>query len=423
VLEARARFDGSTPSVFIRVGRTVLGNDPAYYLDLGDSSGRAICIGPDGWRAVDRPDVHFRRPEGFLPLPMPSPEGSIELLEPYVNVPPGSFPLIVAWLTAALRPVGPYPILVLYGEQGSAKSTLARILRLLIDPQDCPLLCEPKSTRDLLVTAAGGWLLAYDNMSTVPDWLSDGFCRIVFGAGFAARTLFSNDERSVVRAQRPLILNGIEEFVRRGDLIDRCVVLHMPHIAPTRRRAEDEFWSSFQTDYPRIMGGVLDAVVGGLRELPSVTLPELPRMADFAKWGEAVGRGLGWASETFLSTYCASRRIATEPALDNSVVGTTLLGLARKLNGWSGSPSELLAKLNAHVDAHLPALNHFKHRPLAAKLGPLWARWPRDPRLFSKELRRVIPQLRLRGLSIDFDRGPDGRRVHISYSPPRRPQT
>ena len=271
------------------------GNVSTYFLDLGDPSGRAIQIRVDGWTVVDRPDVHFRRPAGLLPLPLPSRDGSIDLLRPYVNLANGDFRLLVAWLTAALRPVGPYPILAIHGEQGSAKSTLARILRLLIDPQSSPLLLQPKSTRDLMATAVNGWLLAYDNISAIPNWLSDSLCQLVFGGGFAARALFSNDDRSDIHAQRPVILNGIEEFVRRGDLTDRTVFLHLPPILPTARRAEDEFWSSFHADYPRILGGVLDAVVGGLRVLPSVSLPELPRMADYAKWGEAVGQGLGWA--------------------------------------------------------------------------------------------------------------------------------
>ena len=138
VLEARARFDGGTPLVFVRVGRDGDGHGSAYFLDLGDPSGRALKIRADGWFAVDRPDVHFRRPEGLLPLPMPSHDGSIDLLRPYVNLTDADFRLMIAWLTAALRPVGPYPILALHGEQGSAKSTLARILRLLIDPQVLP---------------------------------------------------------------------------------------------------------------------------------------------------------------------------------------------------------------------------------------------------------------------------------------------
>ena len=162
---------------------------------------------------MDRPEIQFRRPEGMLPLPVPAHGGSIELLRPYVNVTDDGFRMVVAWLTAALRPVGPYPILSLHGEQGSAKSTLAKIVRLLVDPQACPLLVEPASTRDLMVTAVNGWLLAYDNISSIPNWLSDGLCRLVYGGGFSGRALFSNQERVTVQAQRPVILNGIEDFV------------------------------------------------------------------------------------------------------------------------------------------------------------------------------------------------------------------
>ncbi len=350
LLESRARFDGGKPSVFIRVGRDHDGDGDGkgstYYLDLGDPSGRAIEIRASGWTVVDRPHVNFRRPDGQLPLPMPSQQGSIDLLRPYVNLATGDFRLLVAWLTAAPRPVGPYPILAIHGEQGSAKSTLARILRLLIDPQSCPLLGPPKSTRDLMATAVNGWLLAYDNISAIPDWLSDSLCQLVFGGGIASRALFSNDERSVIHAQRPMILNGIEDFVRRGDLTDRTVFLHLPPILPTTRRAEDDFWSSFHADYPRMLGGVLNAVVGGLRMLPSVRLLESPRMADYAKWGEAVGQGLGWASEAFLSMYNQNRREATLMALEDSALGSVLLRLQSATFSpmWAGSAAELLRR-------------------------------------------------------------------------------
>jgi hypothetical protein len=59
-------------------------------------------------------------------------------------------------------------------------------------------------------------------------------------------------------------------FVLRGDLRDRSVFLHLPAIPETRRQTERKFWPAFRADYPRILGGVLDAIVGGLRELPSV---------------------------------------------------------------------------------------------------------------------------------------------------------
>ena len=173
-----------------------------------------------------------------------------------------------------------------------------------------------------MATAVNGWLLVYENISAIADWLSDCICQLAFGGGFASRTLFTNDERSVIYAQRPVILVGIDDFVLRGDLRDRSVFLHLTAIPKTSRRTERTFWPAFRADYPRILGGVLDAIVGGLRELPSVDLKELPRMADYAEWGEATSRALGWGAGNFMSTYNDNRKEATEVLLDDSPVAT-----------------------------------------------------------------------------------------------------
>jgi hypothetical protein len=402
VLEARARFDGRTPSVFIRVGHDGPGphDGSNYFLDLGDSSGRAIQISAEGWSMIDRPGVHFRRPDGLLPLPEPTKDGSIDLLRPYVNLSDVDFRLMIAWLTAAMQPIGPYPILVLQGEQGSSKSTLARILRFLIDPHVCPLLAEPKSTRDLMVTALDGWLLAYDNLTAIPGWMSDALCQLVFGGGYSGRALYTNDERSIIHAQRPVLLNGIEDFVRRGDLRDRCVFLQLPPIVSANRRAENEFRRSFKADYPRILGGVLDLIVRGLRALPSVSCPDLPRMADYAKWGVALGTGWSSPAETFLAEYNTNRHNATTTELDDSAVGSAILRAVSQVRRWVGTPATLYEVLTEVVGKKIAAS----------------ARWPKSTSAFSNELRRIAPQLRLNGLSVDFERGHNGRRIVMTNS-------
>ena len=105
------------------------------------------------------------------------------MLRPYVNLSDRDFRLMIAWMAAALRPVGPYSILALYGEQAAAKSTLAKVVRLLIDPQDAPLLTIPRGIRQLMVTGHNGWLLAYDNISVIADVVSDGLCMVSTGGG------------------------------------------------------------------------------------------------------------------------------------------------------------------------------------------------------------------------------------------------
>ncbi len=404
-LVARARFDYSMPSVYVRVGRDGESGAGDFYIDLGDSSGRAVKINARGWLVVDKPAVKFRRPEGQLPLPVPKREGSIERLHAYVNLTEPDFRLLVGWLAAALLPEGPYPVLVIHGEQGSAKSTLAKVVRLLIDPQASPVLAQPGSTRDLMVTALNGWLLVYDNISSLPIWLSDSLCRLATGGGFSGRALYSDDERRTVHAERAVILNGVDEFVRRDDLADRCAFLKPPPISHLSRRAEAEFWQSFRADHAAIFGGLLDAVVGGLRGLPSVNPLKLPRMADFARFGEAVGRGLGWPAETFLSIYADNRREAASVSLEDSPLARALLESA-ELGGlredWKLSPTDMLDELTREV-------------PRRVRMS---ARWPKTVRAFGDELRRIAPPLRTRGISIEFGKTKTSRLVTIRAEQP-----
>ena len=399
VLEARAQFDGSLPSVHVRVAGDGEGERYVSYIDLCDPEGRAVEIRPGNWSVVERPRVNFRRAPGMLPLPLPESGGTINLLRPYVNLGEVDFRLFVAWLTAAIRPVGPYPPLVICGEQGSAKTTLAKVARLLIDPHSTPLLSEPSGTRDLMITSLNSWVLAFDNVSTLPGWLSDCFCRLAVGGGYATRSLYTNDQITYLHAQRPLILNGIDHFVTRGDLIDRSVFLNLAPVHPMDRRTENELWSSFQFDYPRILGSVLDTIAAAMRVLPSLELDEVPRMADFAFWGEAVGQSLGWPEQSFRSAYARSRRAATDNSIDDSAVADVLFGSVPSSLKWSGAIAVL----------------HHRLSEIAGKEIAGSKRWPKNVTQLSSELRRLSPQLRERGLSIAFSRSRDQRLITLTF--------
>ena len=102
------------------------------------------------------------------------------------------FILLVAWLVGAFRPEGPYPILRVNGEQGSAKSTLCRILRELIDPNEALVRSAPNGERELIVSAQNAHLLVLDNLSLMPAWLSDSLCRLSTGGGFSSRALYTD---------------------------------------------------------------------------------------------------------------------------------------------------------------------------------------------------------------------------------------
>ncbi|MBN9521546.1 tyrosine-type recombinase/integrase [bacterium] len=158
------------------------------YLDLADPAATVIEIDADGWRACEHPPVRFRRSPSALALPRPVAGGSVATLRRFLNLPdPADFALLVAWVTAAIRGVGPFPIAGLLGEQGSAKSTTARVLKRLIDPTTAPIRSEPKEARDLMIAARNSWVLSYENLSSLPPWLSDALCSLATGGGFAIR--------------------------------------------------------------------------------------------------------------------------------------------------------------------------------------------------------------------------------------------
>ena len=227
----------------------------------------------------------------MLPLPLPARKDAFDAAETlwsHVNIKsPTGFVLLLAWLLAALRDRGPYPVLVLLGEEGSAKSTLVELVRALVDPNKAPLRALPREDRDLFIAANNSYLLAYDNVSKLPDWISDTLCRLATGGGFATRSLYTDQDEIIFQAMRPVLLNGIAEFVTRSDLADRCIFLRLSPIPDDHRRAEEEFWTAFEADAPAILGGLLDAMVQGLRILPTIKLDSLPRMADFAEWATA----------------------------------------------------------------------------------------------------------------------------------------
>src|SRR5262249_33864902 len=140
VLEGHAAFSRPRRDVRLRVA----GHEGRIYLDLADGAWSAVEIGPGGWRVrmdlADTPEderlpVRFRPPKGALPIPEPQPGGTLDELRTFLNVASeADWLLIQGWLFGAIRPTGPYPVLALAGEQGSAKTTAGRVLRRLIDP-------------------------------------------------------------------------------------------------------------------------------------------------------------------------------------------------------------------------------------------------------------------------------------------------
>lgn len=397
LFSAKACFDSPCLPVAVRLA----GHDGRVYLDLADDEWRVVVIHADGWRVIPQSEcpIRFIRPRGVLPLPVPERGGSVNDLRRFVNVKSDAdFVLMVSWLLAALEPTGPYPVLLVSGEQGSAKSSLCRMLRRLVDTNVSELRAEPKEPRDLMIAASNGWVVGLDNMSHVQNWLSDSLCRLATGGGFACRQLYSDAEETLFDSKRPIIINGItDDFATRSDLLDRAIPLRLDPIPEDGRLTEGRLWKQFDVARPKVLGALLDAVSAGLKHRDTVKLSRLPRMADFAIWVTACERGLGWADGAFMAAYDRSRTEANASAIEASPVGSAVVKLMENRLLWRGTALELLKELENQADERAKRLEN----------------WPKTPRALTAALQRVAPNLRKVGVEYQkpTETGHDKRRV------------
>ena len=397
LLEARARFEGAELPLSVRVA----GVGDRIYIDLCNAEWQAVEISAEGWRVVSDTPISFRRTKGLLPLPLPELGGSLASLRRYINI--GSecnSILCTAWLVAACRPQGTYPILILQGEQGSAKSTTERILRRIVDPSTAPIRTPPRDERDLLIAASNSWVIAYDNLSGIPPWLSDSLCRLATGGGFSTRELYSDSEETFFDAMRPVMLNGIDQLAERADLADRALILNLPRIADTDRRDEEQLYNDFEGDLPCILGGLFSAISEALARVRQVKLPKKPRMADFAIWASAAELALGFPDGAFMKTYTGNRAEAVHETLENDQVASAIFSWVETFDEsetrWNGTCTDMKMHLERFVDDGVK-----KSRG-----------WPQTPRALSSRLRRLSTFLREAGIDVAFEpRGTKGQRT------------
>jgi hypothetical protein len=251
-----------------------------------------------------------------------------------------------------------------------------------------------REERELMIASNNGYLLAFDNLSGLPIWLSDALCRLASGGSFAVRQLYSDDEEVLFEAARPILLNGIEEVISRPDLGDRAIFLTLAPIGEALRRPENELWREFEIARPRILGALLDATVHGLRTLGRVHLDRLPRMADFALWAAACETAL-WPAGTFARAYGANRRTAIEAMIDADPVAVCVREIMAERSWWTGSAADLLrASAGRGSDGG----------PERTGCG--------NPRALAGRLRRAQTFLRVLGIEIKFSReGRAGNRI------------
>lgn len=365
-------LNGPTENAHIRIGSHAGG----VVLDLGTPNGSAVVIDRAGWRVVPRAPILFQRTALTGELPEPTRGANASTLLGLLNISEESWPVLLGWLVAAMIPDIPHPILLLGGQQGTGKTTAARFLCGLFDPSSAPTRSQPRDPEAWAISVASGWAAIIDNVSNIPHWWSDSLCKAVTGDGLVRRALYTNADVSVLSFKRVIVLTSIDAGALRGDLGERTLIIDLERIGSKQRRGERELEDAYTNARPAILGALLDLLASVLARRDSISLPNSPRMADFARVLAAMDDTVGSHS---LQLYMSQgQRIAEEVLIDDPV-GAAILAWTQQHGAWDGPAGRLLAEIKPE------------------KAG---RDWPATPRGLSANLKRLVSALEAHGLRV-----------------------
>ncbi len=380
-----ARIQNRRYETAIRVAR----HAGRLFLDLGTNDGHLICISPGSWKVLPGNTFPFRfiRPPGMLPLPLPVSNGSLRKLEGFIPGDDRTQRLTIAFALACLAALPHDPLLVISGPQGSGKTTLTQIIQKCVDPQAAGIRVFPKNGEDLFTAAQHCHVLAFDNLSNLKGDDSDLLCALSTGAAFNRRRMYTQGQEHALVAVRPVILNSITDLASRPDLVERSLGITLIQPDPHDRERQEALLARLEPLIPSILGGMLDALAYALDQ-PEPEGP-LHRLADFSSLVLRAEPFLGWPAGIILRDLEGAQQELYQAALESYEWFNPLWDWLQD-QPWDGPANELLAQLRKLVQP-----------------GP---NWPENPVVFGKQLSRLEPALRSRGIGVERYLEPSGGR-------------
>ena len=290
--------------------------------------------------------------------------------------------LILGYLGAAFIPDIARVILEVLGEQGSGKSSLCSVVRRIADPTAVERMRVPKDSSGLEIAAKHQYALSLDNVNQIlkPE-LCDALSRLCTGGGSRTRSLYTNMDEVLLNLRRLIIINAINEPSYAMDLLDRMLVIRLEKITEEIRMGDEEMLEFCNKLVPKVRGFILYTLPEAIKLYGGVKAElkgKLPRMADFAIWGESFCRAAGEPAMLFFDAYKKRIESTVEDTLRDSTLFEALLDLLPEgaTEPWTGNMTQLLNTLREIISAKYPDKEISKNLPptphhLSRKLGEL----------------------------------------------------
>lgn len=395
-LEGKAKFDGEMHELNIRS----TWHEGSLWYDLGDW--RAVKIDQNGWKIVPEPPILFKHLPHQKKQVEPVRGGNLRDILSFVNLKKdkGYSLLFLSYLAAVLIPDIPRAIQVLFGDAGSAKSTFQKVIKSLIDPSIMELQTFPQAEQHLIEMLDQHFVVYFDNISSLPKWLSDALARACTGESYQKRKLYTDDESVIFHCKKAMGLNGINMVPTEPDLLDRCLIFELEAISDNQRKSEQDFWNSFEKMKPKLLGALFDNLSKAISLKGHINLKEKPRLADYASWCAASVNALGENVDDLIAAFNLNTQTQNSEAIETNPTAQLIVEFMRELElgRWSGGASELLerlVKLDERRKLHLAKDRNF----------------PKAPSVVWKRIKTVKANLQRIGILATYDTSSRPRKI------------
>ena len=326
-LRAKALTKEETKREAIHI-RVAYVNGEIYY-DFGRPDWKLIKITKDEIRFVDYSEntpMFIRTPKIAQQVePNLRPDG--DPLDEFVKLCKMPNPeLCKVQLTGLFLEGIPTPIMAMHGHAGAAKSTTSSMIKRIIDPSGIKnednLKSFPHGEDNFVTSLSSSYFSAFENISHIDTETSNMLCRAITGGSFEKRAQYTNGDIYTISLKRKILINGVDFAINQSDLADRTILSELERISEDQRKTDKFIEDAFQRLLPDLLGQIFLILEKALRKIDEIEnqIKNLPRMASFGIYGEAIYQALGHKQGEFLKLYNESIRKNLENLYDSNPI-------------------------------------------------------------------------------------------------------
>ena len=442
-LEAIADCNGETIPLHLRVAWGNPDTTDSIYYDLSDDKNRVVKITKDGWRIEENQiEVLFRKYNHLKPQVEPityqdARDGKdSKMFDEFIslfnlksnkeNTIEDIKLLLKCYVISLFIPEIQKPIKALHREQGGAKSTFQELVKMLVDPSIITTLTFPRDSNEFIQQLSHNYIAYYDNISTIPDWISDLFCRAVTGNSASKRGLYTNDDDFYYNFKRIIGINGIDLAATKADLLDRSIIIELERIDKKNRKKIKKIWEKFNQLKPYVLKYIFDILAKVLRYKEEHGEIEFPdgqnRLADWEEYCEIISRCMDNPDWEFQRVYQDNIGVQIDEAIESSPLSQAVLEFMNEeiiigtdeatgndikniREDWTGTPTELHTELESIATGKLN-LNVSRNRL-----------WPKSASHLTRRVNGIKSNLREKGIEITLGKNQGKRTITLCKVP------